>query len=943
MWGFRFILSLLILLFIEQKIYSDSGNDIPHIVTLQQTRLQAELERHIRGLVSFREAVVLSGRYEDGLNQQFLLEARERLLPEYEFRGIIEVGVAELREAGENAVVQTKSIQSEQVLVEGNSAPIENAQLSCPVAWRWTRWGDDFVGEEMFVEDYELAIRESAEHKRPYFSKGIQYILDAEGKAIRRGVRVFIPIFKTWRPEQQSAFGGVDFERDYVGTLFATINLDPLLKKFFNDPKRELELELFHGDDVSEVNRVSGFEFQVLGKPRPDPLPASDPPIEWLTQFHLYGVTWTMRSYATENFQMDRAGIPISTFQWLLFLALALVSGFIFYRALCNRFLQSENDGQGGKRELISRSDARWELSKSGWLWTGLVLGVGLILTHFVYAHEREGVLASDQQRFEMQSRQMWHAVETRIEQREHAITLLQQFADRVGQRPFSEWKHLWQEFKDRMALGGSASGLIEFGFGKIVTQDPGSIQLSDLSDEYEIDLSHLRSTLKDNGVVAVPLLSVTSTPGIPSAVGQDLLSADGQQKLALELAERGLRPRISSNFNFKPSLSQERGDFPVFRMFITLNYPLERDETLLIDEGNPAQRAWGFVYGTFSMDLLLAIIFGENDPREIELEIFSGAQADARRRLTAGNDLWDQPFLVGRHPGQHSQIAGYEHFMEDSQYLQHWWIRFYSTDLFHENSALKRINWIWMTGGTLSFCLAGIVFIQAGGRYRAERLAEELGEAKYRLTEFSNAREQACQTIHDQVIQSLYAASIGIKRMVGNAENHAPESASGSMKKLSGQVLDTLQLVTRELRQLSWKMESAINDESPMDSLMKMIQRYRDLMDKKIELRFLSDANQIPEALIPKVAPIIEEAISNAFRHGEASLVEIILEYQNETLDINIKDDGLGFEMSKCTNLGQGLRNMKHRVEAIGGNFNIISNLGVGTELRCCIINTEH
>ena len=63
---------------------------------------------------------------------------------------------------------------------------------------------------------------------------------------------MFVPVFRTLRPEEPSSIGLVDnWERDYVGSVFATINLDPLLTVLFDDPRRLLELELFHGSAVA--------------------------------------------------------------------------------------------------------------------------------------------------------------------------------------------------------------------------------------------------------------------------------------------------------------------------------------------------------------------------------------------------------------------------------------------------------------------------------------------------------------------------------------------------------------------------------------------------------------------------------------------------------------------------------------------------------------------
>lgn len=916
--------------------YGNSPKATPTQVILQQTQFQSELERYIRGLLSFREAVVLSSRFEDRVNPDFLLEARARLLPEHEFRGVIEVGVAELREFDEDG--NQKVIRENKVMADGNSAPFENVELSCPVVWRWTRWGDDFVGEELFVPDYEYAIRESAEHQRPYFAHGIQFVLDQEGNPVRRGVRVFIPVFNTWKPERQSAFGKVDFEREYVGTIFATINLDPMIRTFFNDPKRPLELEVFHGEEVSESNRVSGFKHQLNGKLRPEPLPPADPPAEWLNSAEWYGIRWLIHFQATENYVYASHEYAIakgfdSRQAWGITALGGLVTLLAFlgpWKAWWARKNPNIQQHSHSTDVVVSRG---LRLTRSVFLWTGLVFGVGLLLTFVIYQHELKNALAHDHERLEAQANEMWHAVETRIEQRENSITLLHQFANRVGLKPFVEWRHLWQEFQDRMAVGGSATGLIEYGFGKIITSE--SQNLTDLGNEYGIDLFHLRSELERNGVVAVPLLSVTSSEGIPTSLGQDLLTADGQQKLALELSEQGLRPRISAKFDLYNSTGIGGGSLPVFRMFITLNHPVLNDSDSSLDGGNPTQRAWGFVYGTISMDLMLATIFGEEEPREVEMEIFAGAQPDPQRSLTAGRELRDRSFLKGRKPGAAENHSGLDMFTKESQYLQNWWIRYYTTSEFQKASMTNDTRWILIVGFVLSFCLSGIVFIQASARARAEELVHEVEQARSNLSMLSSAREADCNMIHDQVIQSVFAASIGVRRINSLVTDRGSTEAANKFRVINSSILDSLQQAARELRFLSWKISTSDHSEIGLEKMINMVQRHENLLGIRVDLQFTSAEDEIPQEVFTAIYPIVHEGISNAYRHGKASHVMIQIGTQNGELILLIKDDGKGFDPSRKVGVGLGLGNLNKRANELGGSLEITSKPNEGTELR--------
>ena len=78
-------------------------------------------------------------------------------------------------------------------------------------------------------------------------------------------------------------------------------------------------------------------------------------------------------------------------------------------------------------------------------------------------------------------------------------------------------------------------------------------------------------------------------------------------------------------------------------------------------------------------------------------------------------------------------------------------------------------------------------------------------------------------------------------------------------------------------------------------------------------------------------------EAIQNATRHaGDATAVSITLSHA-DTLDIEVRDNGAGFDPSSVTT-GHGQLNMRDRLEAIGGHLTIHSRPGDGTQVIASI-----
>ena len=82
----------------------------------------------------------------------------------------------------------------------------------------------------------------------------------------------------------------------------------------------------------------------------------------------------------------------------------------------------------------------------------------------------------------------------------------------------------------------------------------------------------------------------------------------------------------------------------------------------------------------------------------------------------------------------------------------------------------------------------------------------------------------------------------------------------------------------------------------------------------------------------------IVQEAITNAVKHGQARRIEIDLTSNGVGLHLSVKDDGCGFSSPSRCESGMGLRIMEHRVHAIGGILTIASDPNRGTEVKCIL-----
>jgi signal transduction histidine kinase len=74
-----------------------------------------------------------------------------------------------------------------------------------------------------------------------------------------------------------------------------------------------------------------------------------------------------------------------------------------------------------------------------------------------------------------------------------------------------------------------------------------------------------------------------------------------------------------------------------------------------------------------------------------------------------------------------------------------------------------------------------------------------------------------------------------------------------------------------------------------------------------------------------------VSEALANAAKHARASVVHVAVRTQDHTLNVCVRDDGLG---GADPERGSGLLGLKDRAEAIGGSLSLESAHGAGTSL---------
>lgn len=120
---------------------------------------------------------------------------------------------------------------------------------------------------------------------------------------------------------------------------------------------------------------------------------------------------------------------------------------------------------------------------------------------------------------------------------------------------------------------------------------------------------------------------------------------------------------------------------------------------------------------------------------------------------------------------------------------------------------------------------------------------------------------------------------------------------------------------------------------------LQGYVEQFRKLSDLIVNISISTEIEDIPflSETELNILRIVQEALSNARKHANASEVSLFVTRENDFLLIAIEDDGIGFDpeiIDSDRSLHFGLRGMRERADTIGGTFAIKSELGVKTQV---------
>ena len=209
------------------------------------------------------------------------------------------------------------------------------------------------------------------------------------------------------------------------------------------------------------------------------------------------------------------------------------------------------------------------------------------------------------------------------------------------------------------------------------------------------------------------------------------------------------------------------------------------------------------------------------------------------------------------------------------------------------------------------------------------QRREKAIAEAEY------NERMRIAKDVHDDLGSGLskisLTANVAEQKALNNG-NTAPDIRH--IASMSKDLVDNM-------RDLIWVLNP---ENTTLDNLVTRMREYcADYLEGMGIEAILTFPDHVPEMRISRetqrnIFLTIKEAINNCVKHAGGTKINVVVTLYHDSLNMVIKDDGKGFDIKSIKGRGNGLRNMKQRIESIGGKFTIEPAPEKGTTIQITV-----
>jgi signal transduction histidine kinase len=193
--------------------------------------------------------------------------------------------------------------------------------------------------------------------------------------------------------------------------------------------------------------------------------------------------------------------------------------------------------------------------------------------------------------------------------------------------------------------------------------------------------------------------------------------------------------------------------------------------------------------------------------------------------------------------------------------------------------------------------------------------------------------RGHLARELHDELGALLTAAKLDVARLKSRLGAQLAPEVSQRLQHLTETLNSGIALKRRIIEDLRPSSLANLGLTAALEILA------REFSERSgIEIASSLEPVQLDEGTQLTVYRIVQESLTNVGKYAEASQVDIgVREYSNH-IEVEIRDDGKGFDVRSTKPSTHGLAGMRHRVEAAGGRLTVHSQPGQGTRIQASL-----
>ncbi|MBS1873199.1 MAG: MCP four helix bundle domain-containing protein [Acidobacteria bacterium] len=249
----------------------------------------------------------------------------------------------------------------------------------------------------------------------------------------------------------------------------------------------------------------------------------------------------------------------------------------------------------------------------------------------------------------------------------------------------------------------------------------------------------------------------------------------------------------------------------------------------------------------------------------------------------------------------------------------------------------------------TLTALLAALVGVTvAGFSIRRILSLEKVSESQYREVERARGelqrlsarlvatqeeeRRRLSRELHDEVGQSMSALLLELNHLEatireGGSDVAEPLARARTLGEKTVGVIRNMSLLLRP---------SMLDDLGLAPALRWQARELSRTSELRVKVVAADVPDDLPDEHRTCIYRIVQEALHNAQRHSHARTARVTVKHENDTIEVEVQDDGAGFDAKQ--DKGMGIIGMEERVKALGGAFRVESQQGKGATVTALL-----